>query len=334
MAPSGAGRRTDEAVRQEAIAWLARLRAPDGGTDHQAFEDWYAADPRHADIYDDVLKNWEAMAVAGETPAAQARQKPSRPPSSRLIAWTAVAAAVAAALLLVPGSPLNLSGPSSSEAQTLLASHVGEIRNVDLPDGSQVTLDTDSRLTILYTDSERRLRLESGRARFRVVHGDSRAFLVEAGSTEVIAHGTVFDVDVAGSKVAVSLLEGSVEVRPQSAAVASRPSASTVLKPGQHLLVAQGQVPQPLKTEEPRWTSGMLSFEDAELSDVVSAANRYSEVKILISDPAIGRLRFSGTFDPREPDDLAQSLARIFNLRLDRDSDGMIYLQPSAATEK
>ncbi|TPE62624.1 DUF4880 domain-containing protein [Sandaracinobacter neustonicus] len=334
MAPSGAGRRTDEAVRQEAIAWLARLRAPDGGTDHQAFEDWYAADPRHADIYDDVLKNWEAMAVAGETPAAQARQKPSRPPSSRLIAWTAVAAAVAAALLLVPGSPLNLSGPSSSGAQTLLASHVGEIRNVDLPDGSQVTLDTDSRLTILYTDNERRLRLDSGRARFRVAHGDPRAFLVEADSTEVIAHGTVFDVDVAGSGVAVSLLEGSVEVRPQAAAVASRPSASTILKPGQQLVVAQDHVPQPLKAEEPRWTSGMLSFEDTELGTVVASANRYSEVKILLADPAIGRLRFSGTFDPREPDAFAQSLASLFHLRMDRDADGMIHLQPSAATQK
>jgi transmembrane sensor len=334
MAPSGAGRRTDEAVRQEAIAWLARLRAPDGDTDHQAFEDWYAADLRHADIYDDVLRNWESMAVAGETPAAQARQKPSRPLSSRLIAWTAVAAALAAALLLVPGSPVGLSGPSGSDAPVQLASHVGEIRSMDLPDGSEITLDTESRLTILYTDNERRLRLDSGRARFRVAHGDPRAFLVEAGTTEVIAHGTVFDVDVADSGVAVSLLEGSVEVRPQSVAVASRPSASTILKPGQHLVVAQGHVPQPLKAEEPRWTSGMLSFEDVELGTVVASANRYSEVKILLADPATERLRFSGTFDPRDPDAFAQSLVSLFHLRMDRDADGIIHLQPSAGTQK
>ena len=284
MAPSGAGRRTDEAVRQEAIAWLARLRAPDGDTDHQAFEDWYAADPRHADIYDDVLRNWEAMAVAGETPAAQARQKPSRPLSSRLMVWTATAAAVAAALLLVPGSPLNLSGPSGPGTPTQLASHVGEIRNVDLPDGSEVTLDTDSRLTILYTDNERRLRLDSGRARFRVAHGDPRAFLVEAGTTEVVAHGTIFDVDVAGARVAVSLLEGSVEVRPQAAASAPISSATTHLEPGQRLVVVPSSAPQPLKSEEQRWTSGMLSFEDAELGEVIAAANRYSEVKIMLAD--------------------------------------------------
>jgi transmembrane sensor len=334
MAPSRAGRRTDEEVRQEAIAWLARLRAPEGGADHQAFEDWYAADPRHADTYDDVLKNWEAMAVAGQMPAAQERGKPARHLTSRFMALTAVAAAVAAGLLLVPGSRVNLPGSSGSDAPTHLASHVGEIRSLRLSDGSEVTLDTDSQLTILYADNERRLRLDSGRARFRVAHGDPRAFLVEAESTEVVAHGTVFDVDVAGSKVAVSLLEGLVEVRPKSASVPSRPSASTILKPGQHLLVAQDHVPQPLKAEEPRWTSGMLSFEDAELGTVVASANRYSEVKILLADPAIGRLRFSGTFDPREPIAFAQSLASMFNLRLDRDADGMIHLQPSAATQK
>jgi transmembrane sensor len=229
---------------------------------------------------------------------------------------------------------VGLSGPSGSDAPVQLASHVGEIRSMDLPDGSEITLDTESRLTILYTDNERRLRLDSGRARFRVAHGDPRAFLVEAGTTEVIAHGTVFDVDVADSGVAVSLLEGSVEVRPQSVAVASRPSASTILKPGQHLVVAQGHVPQPLKAEEPRWTSGMLSFEDVELGTVVASANRYSEVKILLADPATERLRFSGTFDPRDPDAFAQSLVSLFHLRMDRDADGIIHLQPSAGTQK
>jgi transmembrane sensor len=334
MSRSGAGRRTDEEVRQDAIAWLVSLRAADGSADHKAFEDWYAADLRHADIYDDVLANWEAMAVTGETPAAQARQKPARPQLIRLMALSAVAAAVAAALLLVLGSPLNMSGLPGSRAPTEHASQVGEIRSIDLPDGSEVTLDTDSRLTILYTANERRLRLDSGRARFRVAHGDPRAFLVEAGPTEVIAHGTIFDVDMAGARVAVSLLEGSVEVRTQPAGVALRSSASTILSPGQHLVVAEGSVPQPLKTQAQRWTAGMLSFEDAELGTVIAAANRYNEVKILISDPATRQLRFSGTFDPREPDSFAQSLASMFGLRLVRDTDGMIHLGPPVSKQK
>lgn len=334
MSQSEAERHTDEDVRQDAIAWLARLRAADGNADHGAFENWYGADQRHADIYDDVLSNWEAMAVAGETPAAQDRCKPTRPLSSRLLAWTAVAAAASAALLLIPGSPLSLAGPSGSAAPTQVASHVGEIRSIHLPDGSRVTLDTDSRLAILYTGDERRLRLDSGRARFRVAHGDPRAFLVEAAATEVVAHGTVFDVDLAGSRVAVSLLEGSVEVRPQSTARATKAPASTVLKPGQHLVVAQGSSPRPLNSETQRWTSGMLSFEDAGLEDVVAAANRYNAVKILLADPATGQLRFSGTFNPREPDAFARSLASMFDLRMDRDADGSIHLGPSAGGQK
>ena len=47
-------------LKQEASAWLARLRAG-GRQDQEAFEDWYAADPDHADAYDRLLDSWQAM---------------------------------------------------------------------------------------------------------------------------------------------------------------------------------------------------------------------------------------------------------------------------------
>jgi len=64
MSEAGREARTDEIVRAEAIAWLTRLRSPDGAEDHETFQDWYAADPRHADIYDDVLGTWDRTALA------------------------------------------------------------------------------------------------------------------------------------------------------------------------------------------------------------------------------------------------------------------------------
>lgn len=329
MPHSGAKHRADEDVRQEAIAWLARLRGADGNADHKAFEDWYAADPRHADIYDDVLTNWDAMAAAGKTPAAHGRRKKARSATSRVMGWGAVAAAIAGALLLIPGSPLSLSGPAGSGHTTQLVSQVGEIRTMDLPDGSQVTLDTDSRLAILYSDDERRLRLDSGRARFRVAHGDPRAFLVEAGTTEVIAHGTVFDVAVSGPRVAVALIEGSVEVRQPAPDALPKALSATTLSPGQRLLVAEGSKPQPLKSEELRWASGMLSFSDTQVGEVAEAANRYSSVKILIADQEVAQLRFTGTFDPRKPDAFALSLASMFGLTVTPTGDGSLLLSRS-----
>lgn len=339
MSPSGADTRTDETVRQEAIAWLAKIRGPDA--DHGAFQDWYMADPRHADIYDDVLKNWEAMAVAAGTPAAQASRNSTRGLPPRLAVWAALAAAFAAVLLLSSGNVVERMGPGATEryAPTQFASRVGEIRNISLPDGSEVTLDTDSKFTLRYTKNERRLRLDSGRARFRVAHGDSRLFLVEAGNATVVAHGTVFDVDLGGPRLQVSLLEGSVEVR--QAPLGTTPACSVPvvvepkrLKPGQRLVIAERASPHSIEAEELRWASGLLSFEDAELGDVVAAANRYNKTQIQLADALLAKRRFSGTFNPRKPLALSETLASMFELAITRDGDGAIRLAPSTGSEK
>jgi transmembrane sensor len=69
----------DDTIRATAVTWLARLRAPDSADHHEGFEAWYAADPRHADIYDEVLASWENMALAAQTPAAEpARRQTAR----------------------------------------------------------------------------------------------------------------------------------------------------------------------------------------------------------------------------------------------------------------
>ena len=337
MSGAGLGARTDEVVRQEAIAWLARLRAADGGSDHAAFEDWYMADPRHADIYDEVLANWEAMEAAARTPAAQAGRKPVGRFPARLAAWTAVAAAFAAALLLLPG---HMSQPARTVTTgkalpTHFVSGAREIRSVRLPDGSEVTLDANSRLSLLFTKDERRLRLDSGRARFRVAHGDPRQFVVEARDAMIVAHGTVFDVDLGRSRVAVALLEVSVEVRQTAAGpAADERMQPTVLKPGQSLIVAQRATPQHAEPEDLRWTPAMLSFDDAELGDVVMTANRFNETKIVLVGPSLATRRFSGTFSTRDPLAFAQTLSSMFDLTIARDGDGTIRLEPSSKPEK
>lgn len=317
---------SDEAVREEAIAWLVRLQSGDG-KDHPAFEAWYAADPRHADIYDDVLANWDKMAAAAHTPAARARRSGgARGPW--IIAFSALAAAVAAALLLLPAGIWQQ--PRLSDAQgreRVHASAAGEIRTVRLPDGSQAILDASSRLSLDFSATERSLRLDRGRARFTVAHGDERPFVVLAGQAKVIAHGTIFDVGFVGEKVLVSLLEGVVEVHDTSTAVDPSATASRKLRPGQKLTVAGSSaaaIPEPVEPADVRWTpNAMLSFEDVPLEEVVAAVNRFNDLPVALADPALGKLRFSGTFDARDPAAFAQMTASMFDLVLTREEGGI-----------
>lgn len=313
-----------EAVREQAIAWLARLRSDPTDADRADFENWYVADPRHAETYEAVLNTWDVTALAGRTPAARDRHAGRR--DSRV----KVAGVAAAVLLLLVAGSLALTryawrGPVP---ETLLASRIGQIRTIVLDDGSRVTLDTDSVVHVTFDDDQRRLVLERGRARFEVAHDARRPFVVTAGTSEVVAHGTVFDIDLRQARALVSLLQGSVEVRPTSKAPDVR-RPPTILRPGQQLALdgtAAMAQPAAIRSSETRWPTGMLSFEDARLAEVVASANRYSQTRIVIGDPAAEDRRFTGTFKAGDTEQLADMVGSMFDLRVERDADDNFIL--------
>ena len=324
MPPPDDDRRTADAVREEAVAWLARLRSGASDADHAAFEQWYAGDPRHADTYDALLDSWEETRLSALTPAGQSR----RPIPPRHTWPRAAAAAAAVLLLIVAGITFTRFNDKAGPPQVALVSRVGEIRTVTLADGSRVTLDTDSIVRADFDRRERRIRLEKGRARFEVAHEPDRPFVVVAGRSEVVARGTVFDVDLRGPAVIVALLRGSVEVRDGQVGEQQKRPAK-LLAPGQQLTVAEDvPAPQPamLNVDAARWPTGMLSFEDAPLGEVVAAANRYSARPLVVSDPTVAARRFTGTFKASDSAALARMSAAMFDLSLLQRRDGTVVL--------
>lgn len=104
-----------------------------------------------------------------------------------------------------------------------------------------------------------------------------------------------------------------------------------MLRPGQQLALTGGRAtaaPIAIKVPETRWPSGMLSFEDAPLADVVASANRYSQTQIVLRDPAGGERRFTGTFKAGEPAQLAEMIGSMFDLSVERDQRDNLVLAP------
>lgn len=233
--------------------------------------------------------------------------------------------ALALVLLLGPRWLPNSAGPQPQS----FATAIGEIRQIALPDGSRLVLDSGSRVEARFGPSERLLTLSEGRARFIVAH-EARPFIVRAASNDVVATGTIFDVSLTQDRLAVVLLEGSVEVRQRRD---GQNASAHRLAAGQRLVIsgAAPGVSQRATRGETLWPSGMLEFEDTPLREAVALVNRYSRVQLRLADGRIGALRVSGAYRARDVLGFARSLAAAFSLRLDTQPDGSLVLSDPRA---
>ncbi|WP_448659193.1 FecR family protein [Sphingomonas sp. CJ99] len=322
---------TDEArLRREAADWLARLEGPDADLHRPAYARWRDAHPAHAAAMARLERHWAASHVLSDS--ALVNTNPLRPPWWRLPhGRTTLALGAAASIALVAAFAMRLTEPVATA--TRLASAVGELRALTLSDGTRVTLDTDSRIAVRFDGSSREIVLHRGRARFDVA-ADPRRFMVTVGDLVILDRGTVFDVRAERGQVQVALIEGDVEVAGRSPGQLARPVR---LRPGQQVSLpgAGAATPSIGPAAGTAWTSGMLSFDGTPLVAVAAEANRYSRTPLVVADPAIVGLHVTGSFRAGEQAALADSLAAMFDLRLEPGPDGSIRLtgEPAKKSE-
>lgn len=322
----------DRRLRREAAIWFARLRAPDGAQARADFERWRDTSAAHAAAFARVTQHWHASSalVDSKWRAASPLLRPwwrrAEGNVGRLAFGGAALAALVAGVWQIPR-------PAMVAPIVQMTSPLGQRRTVALPDGSQLTLDSDSAVTTEYSAGERRIRLDRGRARFVVAHDADRRFVVTSGSTSVVARGTVFDVDAIPGAVTVTLVQGAVDVL---ATRRSAPLQRIALVAGKQVVVpddtAHRMALHPAPSGAGSWTTGMLSFDAAPLDQVVAQANRYRTAKLVLADPTLGGLKVTGAFRASAPDDLLHGLVRLFDLHATPQSDGTIQLVPGRGT--
>ncbi|MDB5583428.1 MAG: hypothetical protein JWR80_8604 [Bradyrhizobium sp.] len=319
-------------MADEVSVWWGRMHGPDAARHRAAFEQWLAADPRHRDAYARLEEGWEITDEAGRSEIFQDRSLERHRPRygltlPRVATFAAAAAAIVLAVIFWPGA--RSPAPQSPQVAQLLHTTVGQVRTLDLPDGSKVTLDTDSQVRVLFGAEARRIELVRGRARFEVRADPARAFVVVAGDMSVNAPEGAFDAALQSQGVQMSAWRGTLDVRRArnglSAAVLFRllPGRTAFFRPE---LGTPPATPVAGKGSE-QWVSGMLVYQSVPLSDVLADTNRYSRQHIVLGDASLGKLRVTGTFRPLPVDALAASLSAAFGLRSRANSSGDLVLE-------
>jgi transmembrane sensor len=311
----------EDLVLAEASAWLARLQGP-GRTDaaEAAFKTWLAEDAAHARAFARVTDIWDIIPGAARFSGASTATHARRPrPRQRL--WLAAAACFACLSVVGGGTWLYLRDPVYRTA-------IGEQRTVALIDGTYISLNTDTALTVSYRQAERRIHLEHGEAMFDVSRNPQRPFFVQVGNEQVRALGTVFDVRSEKDGLAVFLLKGRVEVSPHPVAPSSIQLAqATVLSPGDRITLnsSGGQtLDRPNIAEMTAWRQGEVMFDNATLSDAIAELDRYGVTHVELGDPALASLRVSGVFAVRNPGEFASTVAELHELKVVRSGDRTI----------
>lgn len=296
----------DPVILDQAIQWLVRLRFDTPGSDvNQAFQQWLARGPQQALAWQRVEPLGSDFARLPPALARQtldgAKRQLNRREGLKLLGLFIAAGGVAWA------------ARDHTPLPGLLADHrsaTGERRRVELEDGSQIQLNSDSAFDVDFDPARRLVALKRGEIIVET-GGDGQAssprpFWVRSRDGYLRALGTRFLVrehPAGGTLLAVR--EGAVAIFPDGPSQAPvrvvQAGEQTLFSPrGVSTMAANGLDPW-------AWSDGVISAQAMRLGDFIAELSRHRSGRLRCSDE-VADLRISGTF---QLDDIDQVLALV-----------------------
>lgn len=302
-------------VLRAALEWQVTLWSGETtAAEQQAFEHWRSADPVHERAWQEVQSMRRQLHAAPDAVASSvlrtAKKSNARRKTLRGLGLIAGIGILAAAVR---------NTPQWQSAMAQYRTGVGEQRDVTLPDGTLVTLNTATAIDLRFGTLERRVLLRAGEilvatAPDRPPEGASapRPFIVETAEGSIRALGTRFTVRQLDAASWVQVLEGAVEIAPRAG-----DETPVRLEAGQQARFSRSAV-EPLRAVDATaaaWTRGMLVAERQRLADFLAELSRYRR-GVLRCDPAVADLVVSGVYPLADTDRVLQSLAQALPVRV------------------
>ena len=333
-------------IKDEAANWVVKIhgqtyQADEGLPPAMAAElrQWLNRSDHHRDAFLQMLNGWDAMAVLEELadilPLNDSAADKAEP-AQHTFRFSGLA--LAASLVLV-GLALLLMPPSNHYSTA-----IGEQASYTLRDGSILTLNTNSEVSIDFSESRREVTLHKGEANFQVAKNKQRPFVVYAGEGMVWAVGTAFNVDYRHNAVDVVVSEGKVKIysgigrleklpplNTTNSHRANQPPRDVILMAGegdqyQRDTVSKQALPPQALEKKLAWQMGALLFEGETLEQAIHEISRYTDQALLITDPAIRDTRVGGRFKTDDIDRLLSSLAKSLDITIKKGKGKQLLL--------
>ncbi|MGV3639953.1 MAG: FecR family protein [Adhaeribacter sp.] len=265
----------------------------------------------------DVNKGWQRLQLR-----VQARESKSIPfRKNNPYRWMGVAASLT--LLLSFGFYLvsRQLQPSWTEVRTA----ANQTRVVQLPDGSQVSLNQNSTFSYPadFQKENRTVRLQ-GEAFFEVAHAEGKRFTILAQGTKTEVIGTSFNLRAYEKEpVKVQVVSGKVAF-----ARAATEEAVFLVAGQQGVIGAAAGRPQKQQIADQNfqaWKTRSLNFNNLRLGALVATLENYYQVEIALENESLRNCRFTASFQDPDLKEVLDILAIAGNLTITR-KDSKHYL--------
>jgi len=256
--------------------------------------------------------------------------------------WLAAGAAACALVFFLLWSNSEKSNIKAAIAKNTISTRPGSKSKIELPDGTQVWLNADSKLTYdqNFLGNTREVNL-TGEAYFDVAHatslktGQRIPFIIHTSSIDIKVLGTAFNVrSYPGEKTTeTALIRGSVEVT-----LHNSPDKKIILKPDEKLVVKNDNATiinnneqqneavaeeepvmmlskmQPYKKDsachyETMWVKNKLAFENESFERVLPEIERWYNVTFVVKDESLKKLHFRGVFENKSLNEVMEALS-------------------------
>jgi transmembrane sensor len=305
-----------------------------GSEDHRQWEEWMGAGERNRDLVQravallELTRLPERRITADQIDRAAARLSAGIDRAAKrtrvlpLIGrWRWVAAACCVGLLAVGGGMYWL----NHSAGAVIRTEYGQLGQQVLPDGTEVTMNANSRLQLAASPwvkgADREVWI-SGEAFFHVTHTPEKSrFIVHLDHSDVIVTGTRFNVVNRPGKENIMLEEGSVILRTAS-------GKEIAMRPGDFVTVAGGRAE--MATVRPdslmAWRDQSVFLYNTPMRELVNIVYDHYGVRIHLANDSTGTKTVTGILKNNDLETLLNSLEMTKAFEVKRQDDGTITI--------
>lgn len=298
----------------QAAYWCAKIQSSSISTQElDSFFIWLEQSPQHQIAYLKAERLVQSREVLLE-------MKQSAPAKSRLLLnWPFMLSASTAVIVLISVLFIwdwDWDDHNSQRFEAQYLTSIGGYKEVDLPDGSHIALNTATEVEVHYTKDRRSVLLKTGEVYVDVASNPEKPFQLLSSHGRLQVIGTSFLARKLDNDLSVYVEEGRVGI---TSAVQKDFSPDLILEANQKVLASEasrGEGPsaftRPLAFS---WKNRKLIFEDVELAHVISEVNRYIDYKVGL-DNEINNRKITFIVNLDNIDAAVQQLATALDLNI------------------